>query len=84
VIDTLAWIEHLLGHDTIAGPLLSDAVRRAPRNAEIRLHAAIVYAASGQAANAAAALKAALLLDPELEKRDDVRRLKGQLASGGR
>jgi uncharacterized protein (TIGR03790 family) len=84
VIDTLAWIEHLVGHDDIAGPLLSVAIRRAPRNAEIRLHAAIVYAASGHSANAAAALKAALILDPELEKREDVRRLKGRLTSGGR
>ncbi len=81
VTDTLAWIEHLVGHDNIAGPLLAVAVRRAPRNAQIRIHAAIVYAASGQAANAAAALKAALVLDPELEKQEDVRRLKGRLTS---
>jgi predicted protein tyrosine phosphatase len=79
VTDTLAWIEHLVGHDNIAGPLLADAVRRAPRNAQIRMHAAIVYAASGQSANAAAALKAALVLDPELEKQEDVRRLKVRL-----
>ena len=84
VIDTLAWIEHLLGHDGTAGPLLTEAVRRAPRNAEIRLHAAIVYAAAGQSTDAAAALKAALLLDPELEKREEVRQLKARLTSRDR
>jgi uncharacterized protein (TIGR03790 family) len=84
VIDTLAWIEHLVGHDKVAGPLLSDAVRRAPRNAEIRLHAAIVYAATGQSANAAAALKAALVRAPELEQREDGRRLKGRHTSGSK
>ena len=84
VTDTLAWIEHLVGHDNIAGPLLADAVRRAPRNAQIRMHAAIVYAASGQSVNAAAALKAALVLDPELEKQEDVRRLKSRLTSGSK
>jgi len=63
------WIEHLLGHDATAAQLLTQAVRRAPRNAEIRLHAAIVYAASGKSSDAAAALTAALKLDPELEKR---------------
>jgi uncharacterized protein (TIGR03790 family) len=84
VTDTLAWIEHLVGHDNIAGTLLADAVRRAPRNAQIRLHAAIVYAASGQSGNAAAALKAALVLDPALEKQEDVRRLKGRLTSGSK
>ena len=84
VIDTLAWIEHLLGHDATAEQLLTEAVRRAPGNAEIRLRAAIVYAASDKSADAAAALTAALQLDPELEKREEVRQLKARLTSRDR
>jgi Tfp pilus assembly protein PilF len=83
VTDTLGWIHHLLGDDKLALPLLTDAMRRAPRSAEIHLHAAVVSAAAGRPSGAAAALGAALLLDPSLEKRDDVRGLKDRLAAGG-
>ena len=50
LIDTLAWIEHLLGRDESAARRIALAVRGAPNSAEIRLHAAIINAAAGAAA----------------------------------
>ena len=83
VIDTLAWVQHLLGHDGIAQQLLTDAMRRAPKSAEIHWHAAVVAAASERQTEAAAALRAALLLDPSFDTREDVRALKARLIAGG-
>lgn len=79
VLDTLAWVEHLLGNDAAAAKILADAVRRAPANAEIRLHAAVVYAARGAQAVAETELKEALRLDPTLEESDHVKRLRVRL-----
>jgi uncharacterized protein (TIGR03790 family) len=76
IIDTLAWTEHLLGEHAVAAKLLADAIRLEPRQAEIRLHAAIVYAALKQWDRADAELKEALRLDPGLETREEVRRLR--------
>lgn len=84
VIDTLAWIEHLLGNDDVASKLLTDALRRGPRNAEIHVHAAVVYAARNAWAAAATQLKAALQLDPSLENREDVRQLRSRIQAAGR
>jgi uncharacterized protein (TIGR03790 family) len=84
VIDTLAWIEHLLGNDDVASKLLTEALRRGSRNAEIHFHAAVVYAARNAWAAAATQLKAALQLDPALENREDVRQLRSRIQAAGR
>lgn len=80
VIDTLAWIQHLLGDDMTAAKTIYQAVRRAPGVAEIRLHAAVINAALGARAVAENELKAALLLNPGFESRDDVKQLRATLA----
>ncbi len=79
VIDTLGWIEHLLGHTQEAARLLTEAVRRDRGTAEIRLHAAIVYFAAGAVAAAEEQLKVALRVDPAFAKRDDVVQLQRQI-----
>ena len=79
VLDTLAWVHHLLGNNELAAKLLAEAVRFEPRQAEIRLHAALVFMAVGNAPRAERELDEALRLDKELEKRDDVQRLRQQL-----
>lgn len=79
VLDTLGWIEHLLGHEQEAAKVLTTALRLGTRNAEIRLHAAIIYAAAGAVAAAELQLKEALGLDPSIEKRADVQQLKATL-----
>lgn len=79
VADTLAWVQHLLGRDRDAAAILGGAVRALPGNAELRLHAAVVYAAIGMIEPAAKELAEALRLDPSLEKSDEVRALRGKL-----
>jgi Tfp pilus assembly protein PilF len=80
ILDTLAWTEYLLGNHVEAARLIRTAARGLPGNAEIRLHAAFIYAAIKQLSAAEAELKAALKLDPNLGKREDVRELQGRLA----
>jgi len=79
IADTLAWIQHLLGRDREAAPLLAGAVKALPGNAEVRLHAAVVYAAIGMLEPAAKELQEALRLDPALAKSDEVKALEGKL-----
>ena len=83
VLDTLAWIEHLLGDDAAAAKQIAQAVIRAAGNPEIRLHAAVIYAASGARAVTEIELKEALRLDPSLETRDEVRQVRSALAKLG-
>ena len=79
IIDTLGWIEHLRGNGAEAARLIRIAAQRAPQHAEIRLHAAVVLAASGTLAEARPHLEAALKLDPLLAERDDVKELQQKL-----
>ncbi len=79
IADTLAWVQHLLGRDQDAARLLSDAARRLPDNADVRLHAAVVYVAVGMVDAAAKELEAALKLNAELEGRPEVISLRAQL-----
>ena len=79
VLDTLAWVLHLLGNNEVAVKLLVEAIRFEPRQPEIRLHAALVFMAVGNAARAEAELKEALRMNPALESRDEVQRLRLQL-----
>lgn len=81
VLDTWAWIEHLLGNDTIAAKLLSDAIKVDPTFAEIRFHAAVVAAALGDRATAERELNEALRLDSSLDQRDDTRRLRERISA---
>jgi len=81
VLDTLGWVEHLLGNHPAAARVFEQAVQLEPGQPEIRLHAAIVFLADGKADRAAAELKEALRLDPALETRDEVRRLRERIAA---
>jgi uncharacterized protein (TIGR03790 family) len=79
VTDTLAWVLHLSGDDLRAGRLLAEAVQAAPQNASIRLHAAIVYATSGNKDAARQELTRTLELDPKLASTDEVQELELKL-----
>jgi uncharacterized protein (TIGR03790 family) len=81
VLDTLGWIEHLLGNDDAAAISFGQAVQFEPGQAEIRLHAAIVYAANRNGASAQKELTEALRLDPALGGRDEVRQLRERMAT---
>jgi uncharacterized protein (TIGR03790 family) len=79
VLDTLAWVQHLLGDDSAAVKTMAATLKGAPSNADIRLHAAIIYAANGARAVAEDQLAAALKLKPSLEGTADVKQLRQQL-----
>lgn len=79
ILDTLAWIEHLLGNDERAAQLLDDAVRLTPKQAEIRLHAAIVYAGLNRWNEADVQLAEALRLDSTFEHRKEVQALRKRI-----
>jgi uncharacterized protein (TIGR03790 family) len=79
VLDTMAWIEHLLGRHDAAARRIADAVRSAPGSALFRLHAAIINAAAGAGALAKRELQAALTLQPSLDGTPDVTQLRARL-----
>jgi uncharacterized protein (TIGR03790 family) len=81
VADTLGWVEHLLGDDAAARPLLERAAAGAPREAEILFHVAVVHAALGDKGTAKQELDAAEKLDPKLATRDDVKALRAIVGS---
>jgi uncharacterized protein (TIGR03790 family) len=78
-LDTVAWIEHLLGNDASAATRIAVAVRGAPTSADIRLHAAIIYAAVGNMGAAQTELGTALALQPALANDEAVKELRGRL-----
>jgi len=83
IVDTLAWVQHLLG-DPAAVKTMAAALRGAGSdNADVRLHAAIIYAASGARAVAEDQLRAALKLRPALEGSPEVKQLRQQLEKLG-
>ena len=59
-----------------------DAVNGAPNNAEVRMHAAFIYAAAGATAAALSEYDFAIKLDPALAERADVKELKRKPARG--
>lgn len=79
VADTLGWIQHLLGNDAEAARLVGAAAKALPDNAEIRFHLAAVHAAAGALEAAERELAKAIELDPELEKRDEVKALRAKI-----
>jgi uncharacterized protein (TIGR03790 family) len=79
ILDTDAWIQHLLANHPEAARLIAVAVNGAPGNAEIRLHAAFIYESSGAVAAARVELDAATKLDPSLNSKDDVKELRRRL-----
>jgi uncharacterized protein (TIGR03790 family) len=79
ILDTLGWVQHLAGDSAAAAKVMADVVRRAPGEANYRLHAAVVYAAVGQRTEAEAELKEALRLNPSLADSDEVKQLRARL-----
>jgi Flp pilus assembly protein TadD len=79
LLDTLGWVQHLGGDDRAAAATMELAVRNGPKIAEIRVHAAIVFAAAGMPVQAKRELAAALDLDPSLKGRSDVREVSARL-----
>ena len=81
VLDTWAWIEHLLGNHGVSAKLLSDAIKLDPALAELRWHAAVVAAAQGDRPKAESELKEAVRLDSSLEERSQTRELRERIGA---
>jgi uncharacterized protein (TIGR03790 family) len=79
VVDTLAWVEHLAGNSAEAARLLRAPTQRDTGNADVHVHAAIVFAAVGDLRQAEIQLDRAVKLQPEYEQRDDVAQLRTRL-----
>jgi uncharacterized protein (TIGR03790 family) len=80
VLETLAWIRYLLKDHGNAARLMEQVVRANVPNSEVRLHAAIVFAAVGSRAIAQKELAIALKLRPTLADSPEVKDLQAQLA----
>jgi len=80
VLDTLAWIQHLLGDNKTAAGTMAQVVRLNPLDPEARVRAAIVLAAAGALGVAREQVAAALKMNPALANNADVKRLQSQLA----
>jgi Flp pilus assembly protein TadD len=80
IVDTLAWIQYLLGKNTEAVETIRRARALAGDEAEILFHSAAILAAAKDNTRASSELAAALKANPELAKREDVKKLQQQLA----
>jgi len=78
LMDTLGWIEHLVGDDTNAIVHLRAAVARAPANADVWLHAAVVAAAFDLRSESEKYLNIAIQLDGALEESREVLALRAR------
>jgi tetratricopeptide (TPR) repeat protein len=79
VLDTLAWIEYLLGDSKSAANHIHAALASQLQSGVIHLHAAAIFAASGLRADAETQLKYALRLQPDLDRSGDADRIRGVL-----
>ena len=79
VADTLGWVHHLLGNDREALPLLDQASRALPGDADVQLRAAVVYAAVGRLQDAGRALESAARADPAIRERSDYKQVRKAL-----
>jgi uncharacterized protein (TIGR03790 family) len=81
VLDTVGWVEHLMGDDSNAIAHLRAAVARPPAIAEVWLHAAVVAATLDLGAEAEKYLHIALQLNAALEASADVATVRARLTS---
>jgi tetratricopeptide (TPR) repeat protein len=71
LLDTIGWIEHLLGNDASAMEHLRNALVRTPPNPTVWLHAAVVAATLNASAEAERYLAMALQMNPSLQTSQD-------------
>ena len=70
IADTLGWVHHKRGNNTLALDQLRFAVSRDPGNPQFLYHLAIIYKETGQAREAEAALKKALSKRKDFKEKD--------------
>ena len=80
-LDTLAWVQHLLGRNVDAASTIRQARAAGGHGPEMLWHAAVIYAAINEASQAMAELSAAVAANPSLANREDVQKLTKQLSA---
>jgi tetratricopeptide (TPR) repeat protein len=81
-LDTLAWVQHLLGRHVEAANTIREALAAGGGFApDLRWHAAIIYAAVDDMHQASAELSAAVTADPTLVNRAEIQKLQQQLSA---
>lgn len=80
-LDTLAWVQHLLGRNIDAASTIRQARAAGGNGPEMLWHAAVIYAANNDASHAMAELSAAVAANPSLADRDEVQKLSQQLSA---
>jgi uncharacterized protein (TIGR03790 family) len=82
VLDTLAWIQHLLGRDADAARTMGAAIGGSPPpvDADIFWHAAVIFSGANDRPRALQMLQTALRLDPSLAEQPDVKALEQHLS----
>jgi uncharacterized protein (TIGR03790 family) len=78
-LDTLAWVQHLLGRHIEAASTIREALAADGFAPDLRWHAAIIYAAVDDMHQASAELSAAVTADPTLLNRAEIQKLQQQL-----
>jgi len=84
LMDTLAWIQHLLKHDAEAAATMRLVRSTNAADPDLLWHAAVIFTAVNDLPSAAAALNLALKVKPDLGERDDVKQLRQQLPGVGK
>jgi hypothetical protein len=81
VLDTVAWIQHLLGRHADAARTMTTAISDSPaEEPEIFWHAAVIFSDANDRARATLMLQNALRLNPSLVERPEVRELQQHLS----
>jgi tetratricopeptide (TPR) repeat protein len=81
LLDTLAWVQHLLGRDAEAARTMHLMDTRAVQDSDLLWHAAAIDAAINDMPRAAAELDAALKITPALAERDEIKKLRGKITA---
>jgi uncharacterized protein (TIGR03790 family) len=84
LLDTLAWIQHLIGRNKEADATMRRSRALGGQDPDILWHAAVIFAAVNDMPRASAELTLALKLNPALAERDEVKNLRQQLPAGGK
>jgi uncharacterized protein (TIGR03790 family) len=83
-LDTLAWVQHLLGRHSDAANTIREARAAGGESPAILWHAAVIYATVNDVSHAVAELSAAMASDPRLVNRADVQKLHRELTAAAR
>jgi uncharacterized protein (TIGR03790 family) len=81
MLDTLAWVKHLLGKNVEASMTIHRVDLNLLQSSELLWHAAAIDAAANDMPRAAAELELALKITPSLAEHDDIKKLRARITA---